>query len=119
LMNNTSSQIRDIQGAEIWVMDPSVQFIDDITPLSENAIYQVRGVRGVAWAVKLYSGKALSQFKEGNFKQFIVLGIDDQTLVGAPQKMLVGSLADLRRPEGVVMDERGFHYLFPGNRGSL
>src|ERR1700747_1166638 len=33
LMRNTTSQIRDIQGADIWVMDPSVDFIDDITPL--------------------------------------------------------------------------------------
>ncbi len=114
LMRNTSSQIRDIQGADIWVMDPSVQFVDDITPLSENAVMQVRGVSGVAWAVKLYSGKARGQFKEGNFKQFIVLGIDDQTLVGAPQKMVVGALADLRRPDGIVLDESGYRYLFPG-----
>ena len=98
LMRNTTSQIRDIQGADIWVMDPSVQFIDDITPLSDNALYRVRGVPGVAWAVRLYKGTARAQFHEGNFKQFIVLGLDDQTLVGAPQKMLVGSLADLRGP---------------------
>jgi putative ABC transport system permease protein len=114
LMRNTTSQIRDIMGADIWVMDPSVQFIDDLTPLSDNAVYQVRGVPGVAWAVRFYDGKARAQFAEGNFKQFIVLGIDDQTLVGGPQKMLVGSLADLRRPDGVVLDESGYHYLFPG-----
>ncbi|HEY7310402.1 MAG TPA: ABC transporter permease [Gemmataceae bacterium] len=114
LMRNTSSQIRDIQGADIWVMDPSVQFIDDITPLSDNAVLQVRGVPGVAWAIKLYSGKARGQFHEGNFKQFIILGIDDQTLVGAPSKMVVGSLADLRRPDGIVLDESGYRYLFPG-----
>jgi putative ABC transport system permease protein len=114
LMRNTTSQIRDIQGADIWVMDPSVQFVDDITPLAENAVLQVRGVPGVAWAVRLYNGKARAQFNEGNFKQFIVLGIDDQTLVGAPQKMLLGTLSDLRRPDGVIIDESGYRYLFPG-----
>jgi putative ABC transport system permease protein len=114
LMRNTTSQIRDIPGADVWVMDPSVQFIDDITPLSDDAVYRVRGVPGVAWAVKFYDGKARAQFSEGNFKQFIVLGIDDQTLVGAPRKMLAGSLADLRRPDGVVIDESGYRYLFPG-----
>jgi putative ABC transport system permease protein len=114
LMRNTSSQIRDIQGADVWVMDPSVQFIDDITPLSDNAFLRVRGVPGVAWAIKLYNGKARGQFPEGNFKQFIILGIDDQTLVGAPSTMLVGSLADLRRPDGIVLDETGYRYLFPG-----
>ena len=61
LMRNTSSQIRDIQGADIWVMDPSVQFIDDITPLAESSLLQVRGVSGVAWAVRLYKGMARAQ----------------------------------------------------------
>src|SRR5262249_44667354 len=114
LMRNTSSLIRDVQGADIWVMDPSVQFIDDITPMPESALYRVRGVPGVAWAVRLYSGKARAQFREGNYKQFIVLGLDDQTLVGAPHKMLVGTLADLRKPDAVVLDETGYRYLFPG-----
>ena len=114
LMRNTTSQIRDISGADLWVMDPSVQFIDDITPLSNNAVYQVRGVPGVAWAVRFYDGKARAQFPEGNFKQFIIMGIDDQSMVGAPRKMLFGSLADLRRPDGVVLDESGYRYLYPG-----
>ena len=56
LMLQTSGQIRDIQGADIWVMDPNVQFSDDIKPLSENDLYRVRGVPGVSWAVRLYKG---------------------------------------------------------------
>jgi putative ABC transport system permease protein len=114
LMRNTASQIRDIQGADVWVMDPSVQFVDDLKPLSDNDVYRVRSVPGVAWAVRLYKGQARTQFREGNFKQFIILGLDDATLVGAPAQMLVGSLADLRRPDAVVMDVNGFRYLWPG-----
>jgi putative ABC transport system permease protein len=114
LMRNTTSQIRDIQGADIWVMDPSVQFVDDITPLADTALYRVRGTPGVAWAVRLYKGLARAQFREGNFKQFIILGLDDQSFVGAPAKMLLGSLADLRRPDAVVIDEYGYRYLWPG-----
>jgi putative ABC transport system permease protein len=113
LMRNTTSQIRDIQGVDIWVMDPSVQFVDDITPLSDNDLYRVRGVPGVAWAVRFYKGLARAQFHEGNFKQFIVMGLDDQTFVGAPRELLMGSLADLRRPDAVIIDEYGFRYLWP------
>jgi putative ABC transport system permease protein len=113
LMRNTTSQIRDIQGADIWVMDPSVQFVDDITPLADTALYRIRGVPGVAWAVRLYKGLARAQFTEGNFKQFIVLGLDDQTFVGAPQTMLLGSVADLRRPDAVIIDAYGYRYLWP------
>ena len=56
LMRNTTSQIRDIQGGDLWVMDKNVQFVDDTKPLSENALYRVRGVEGVRWAVRLYKG---------------------------------------------------------------
>ncbi|HBI46963.1 MAG TPA: ABC transporter permease, partial [Planctomycetales bacterium] len=114
LMRNTSSQIRDIQGADIWVMDPSVQFIEDVTPLSENDLYRVRGVPGVKWAVRLFKGMASAQLSSGHFKNFSVIGLDDQTLVGAPAEMIVGELADLRRPDAIILDERGFQFLFPG-----
>jgi putative ABC transport system permease protein len=114
LMRNTASQIYDIQGADIWVMDPSVQFIEDVTPRAENDLYRVRSVPGVAWAVKLFKGMARAQLSNGHFKQFSVIGVDDQTLVGAPSRMLLGSVGDLRRPDAVILDERGFQFLFPG-----
>ena len=56
LMLRTCGQIYDIEGADIWVMDPNVQYVDDIKPLSDNDLYRVRGVPGVAWAVRLYKG---------------------------------------------------------------
>jgi putative ABC transport system permease protein len=31
LMRNTTSQVRDIAGGDIWVMDDNVQFVDDVT----------------------------------------------------------------------------------------
>jgi putative ABC transport system permease protein len=116
LMRNTSSQIRDIQGADIWVMDPSVQFIEDVTPLPEDDLYRVRGVAGVKWAVRLFKGMASAQLRSGHFKNFSVIGLDDQTLVGAPAEMIVGDLADLRRPDAIILDERGFQFLFPGEK---
>ena len=64
-------------------MDPNVQFIDDIKPLSENDLYRVRGVPGVQWAVRLYKGLTRARLADGNFQQIILLGLDDATLVGA------------------------------------
>ena len=113
LMLNTTSQIRDVQGADIWVMDPNVQFIDDLKPLSDNDLYRVRGVPGVEWAVRLYKGLTRARLDNGNFQQVILLGLDDTTLVGAPREIIVGSLADLRTPDAVIMDESGFRYLWP------
>jgi putative ABC transport system permease protein len=113
LMTNTTSQIRDIEEADIWVMDPNVRFVDDIKPLSDDDLYRVRGVPGVQWAVRLYKGQARARFQDGNFQQMILLGLDDATLVGAPRDIIAGSLADLRQPDAVIIDEAGYRYLWP------
>jgi putative ABC transport system permease protein len=119
LMRNTTSQIRDIQGADLWVMDENVQFVDDTKPLSENALYRVRGVEGVKWAVRLYKGLGRARLEDGNFQQVILIGVDDATLVGAPAveqgKLLYGKLEDLRQPDAVIMDEFGWRYLWPND----
>jgi putative ABC transport system permease protein len=113
LMRLTASQIRDIRGANLWVMDPNVQFIDDIKPMSENELYRVRGVPGVEWAVKLYKGLSRARLPDGSFQQIILIGLDDSSLVGAPQKIFVGRLADLRKPDAVFIDRRGAQQLWP------
>jgi putative ABC transport system permease protein len=119
LMLMTTSQIRDIQGADIWVMDPGVQYIDDIKPLSENELYRVRGVPGVAWATRLYKGLSRARLRDGTFQQVILLGLDDATLVGAPREIVLGSLADLRRPDAMLVDEAGYAQLWPGEPVAL
>ncbi len=57
-------------------MDKSVQFVDDIKPMSENRLLRVRGVEGVAWAVKLYKSVDRAKLGDGNFQQVILLGLD-------------------------------------------
>ncbi len=114
LMWMTTSQIRDIQGADIWVMDANVQFIDDIKPLSDSDLYRVRSVPGVAWAVRLYKGLSRARLSDGNFQQIILIGLDDATFVGAPLEITLGSLGDLRQPDAVMIDERGYRRLWPG-----
>ena len=114
LMRNTTSQIRDIAGADLWVMDDNVQFVDDVKPMSEGKLQVVRGVQGVEWAVRLYKGIGRARLSDGNFQQMILIGLDDAYLVGAPSpdRIISGNLNDLRRPDAVFIDEFGWRYLF-------
>jgi putative ABC transport system permease protein len=113
LMRRTSSQILDITEPDIWVMDRMAPNIDDIRPLSEGKLTRVRGVPGVEWAVRLYKGMARVRMGDGTFRQGILMGLDDATLIGAPREMVIGSLDDLRRPDAVIVDLPGYMYLFP------
>ena len=113
LLLRTTSQLQDIAEADIWVMDPNVEYVDELKPMKEDYLQRVQGVHGVAWAVHFYKGQARLKLGDGKYQQAIVLGIDDATMVGAPQKIVLGSLADLRQPDAVIMDENGYKYLWP------
>jgi len=114
LMSLTVSQILDIEGAGIWVMDPKVKFVDDVKPMADTHLYRVRGVPGVDWAVRLYKGIARARLEGGEYEQVILLGLDDATFVGAPLTMVEGSVDDLRIPDAVIMDVVGYGRLWPG-----
>ena len=119
LMRRTSSQIIDISSADVWVMDLKQQNLDDIRPMPDDRLYQVRGVEGVDWAVRLSKSMVRVRTQSGDFKQAILVGVDDASFTGAPIEMLQGSYFDLRRPDGVIVDEDGYKRLFPGEPVTL
>ncbi len=119
LMRRTANQILDVLQAEIWVMDPKVENSDEIKPLAETDLYRIRGVEGVDWAVRLYKGLARVRISDGSFRQVILMGLDDDSLVGAPVNMLQGTISDLRINDSIIIDDAGFEYLWPGEKPTL
>jgi putative ABC transport system permease protein len=113
IMQRTASQILDVRDADIWVMDNKVRFIDEVPGLPSTDLDRVRGVPGVAWAVKLYKGQVRARLADGNFRNVILFGLDDATLVAGPQEMIAGSLADLRQVDAVIIDKAGYEYMWP------
>ncbi len=114
LLMRTTSQIRDVPDAEVWVMHPETRYIDEIKPISDNALPAVRGVSGVDWAVKLYRGLPRAKSDDGRFRAVILMGVDDATLVGVPRDMVVGDIQDLRQPDAILIDRLGYESFFPG-----
>jgi putative ABC transport system permease protein len=113
IMKRTGSQILDVRDADIWVMDNKVRYIDEVPGMPDAELLRVRGVPGVEWAVKLYKGQVRARLADGNFRTVILFGLDDASLVGAPQEMIAGEVGDLRRPDAVVVDKAGYEYLWP------
>jgi putative ABC transport system permease protein len=158
IMMLTTSQIRDVEGVDLWVMDRDVLSIDDYKPMPDTALYRVRSVPGVLWAVPFYKGVARARLtmdpikasqhrgktdtsdydsvlgirfpekKSGNgateltiYQQVMLLGVDDATLVGAPQPehMLFGSLNDLRKPDAILIDKYSCQLLWKDEKDQL
>ena len=104
LMTRTFGFLTDTALPDIWVMDPKVQYIDDLKPLKETEVLRVRSVEGVAWAVPMYKGLLKARLPNGTFQTCNVVGLDDETLIGCPPQMLQGQLSDLRRSDAIIVD---------------
>ncbi len=89
LMTRTYGFITDSGLAEVWVMDPKVQFVDDIKPMQDTQLLRVRGIDGVDWAVPLYKGLLKARLESGSFQTCNVVGLDDATLIGGV-RILIG-----------------------------
>jgi putative ABC transport system permease protein len=107
LMWRTIGFLNDAGLPDLWVMDPKVQFIDDIKPLQDTKLLQVRGIQGVDWAVPLYKGQLKARLPSGSFQTCNVIGLDDTTLIGGPADMRQGELSDLRRADSIIVDAVG------------
>ena len=107
IMSRTYSFITDVGLPDIWVIDPKVQFVDDIKPMQDTELYRVRGISGVEWAMPLYKGLLKARLLDGTFQTCNVVGLDDATLIGGPPVMLEGKIDDLRRSDSVIVDIDG------------
>ena len=115
VIGRTSNQIKDVSEADIWVMSPAIRYVDENDPLSSFDLYRVRGVPGVKWAVPLFKGAGVVKTSDGAIQAVTVIGVDDQTLIGKPPKMLHGRWEDLQRPDALIMDKAGWEFIWPGS----
>lgn len=107
LMTRTYGFIDDIGYPDIWVVDPKVKYIDDIKPLSDTMLQRVRSIEGVRWATPLYKGNIKALLDDGSFQNCVLVGIDSTTMIGAPPKLIAGTLTDLRMADAVIVNEEG------------
>ncbi|WP_395750916.1 ABC transporter permease [Prosthecobacter sp.] len=106
LMNWTKSTLKNVP-APIWVVEEKVEQVNETNPLLDTDVARVRSVSSVAWAAPIYSGIQRVRLENGNFKMIQLIGIDSNTLAGAPAKMLEGDLMKLRLPHSVIIDDLG------------
>jgi len=93
ILSRSSSTIINL-GSTIWVMDPAVQTVANTIPLPDYVLDEVRSIPGVKYAVPVYSGAALLKLQDGTYQSANIVGLDDTTLVGAPQ-VIAGNIQDI------------------------
>ncbi len=89
-------------GAAVWVMDPAVNTVANSIPMPDYVLDAVRSLRGVKYAVPLYSGGALVKLTDGTFQSVAVIGLDDASLFGRPE-LIAGRIEDLYADDAFVV----------------
>src|SRR4029077_1660453 len=108
LMARTYGMVTDMPAARVWVMDPGVQYPDDLKPLKEPDLLRVRDVPGVEWAVPLFKSTGRARAVERNdFQTVMIFGLDPVTLLGLPSKLIQGRPEDLLDVDACFVDEAG------------
>ncbi len=93
ILKRSSSTVINI-GAKVWVMDPAVNNVLSSIPLPDYVLDVVRSIKGVKYAVPLYSGGGLVKLRDGTYQSVTVLGLDDTSLFGRPE-LIEGNIEDI------------------------
>ncbi len=114
LLSLSGNFVRDVREADVWVMRPGTASVTSALPMASSQLLRIKGVAGVEWAMPLFNGNAQVRIADGSTLAVSVLGVDDDTLIGTPQTLLLGAFEDLRRPNAVFLNRVAYQKLFPG-----
>lgn len=104
MMARTYALVTDVPQAEIWVMDPSVQYVDEPVGLPPTALLRVQGVEGVKWATPLLISSMRVRLPGGASRSVLLIGVDDSTFVGAPPGLKLDDVRRLRELDACMVD---------------
>ncbi len=119
LISRSASIIDDTPEANIWVMDPGVKNLDTVFPLRDTELARVRGVPGVGWAVPYFKAMATVRTRSGELESALLIGADDNSLIGIPSRCVSGDPFDLKRPDSVAVAKDAFGKVWRGEEISL
>lgn len=110
VMHRSAATIYNV-GAQMWVMDPSVNIQTDNISLPDYILDAVRSIKGVKYAVPLYTGSGLVKLNNGRYQSATIIGLDDASLFGRPA-MLQGNIYNIYNNDAyIVVKDAEYHKL--------
>jgi putative ABC transport system permease protein len=119
IMARTASAIYSVSEADIWVMDKRVRYIEEVEPMRDIELSNVRSVKGVQWAVPFYKGLSTIRMPDGLTQQVQLIGVDDASLIGLAHEAIIGNPLDIQKPQMAMMDKNGYIFTWPGQTFTL
>ncbi len=100
----TTSNVIDHSGADFWITAAGVKYIEVGVPFSEKKLYHAKAVPGVADVQKYIVRFGQWKRPDGANESCEIIGVDPDSRMGGPWKLVQGSVADLKRDDAVIID---------------
>jgi putative ABC transport system permease protein len=114
-----ANPVLDVRQAQIWVMDPRVKQAEQGEPLSDQALFRVRSVEGVAWAVPYFRSTATLKTTQGDIAAVTLVGVDNQSMVGLPEEGIDEAMTAIRGRNAAVLDRNTAHLIWADGRAPV
>lgn len=111
-----ANPVLDVREAQVWVMDTRVKQADQGQPISDQALYRVRSVDGVQWAVPYFRATATLKTTEGALAAVTLVGVDNASMVGLPPDNLAETTAAIRGRNTMVLDRNTLYLIWDDGR---
>jgi putative ABC transport system permease protein len=111
-----ANPVLDVRQAQIWVMDSRVKQVDQGEPLSDQALYRVRSVEGVAWAVPYLRTTSTLKTTQGDIAAVTLIGVDNQSMIGLPSVNLAQAVSAIRGRNAAIIDENTAYLVWADGR---
>lgn len=101
----STTRLIDQSTADVWLASDEVIHLERTLPLTLETLQRVRLVKGVAKAEPLMRGSARWQVDGGDLTIVRVFGFEPGGELFKPGELLEGSLANLKQPNSILVDE--------------
>ena len=102
---DTTSELVDHAGADLWIMPIGTRDVDQVDPMSERKLYQALSVPGVRAAARLNVEFTYFKRPEGGTETVLVVGFDPALGLGGPWDIAEGDVRSLQYPDTIMVDD--------------
>ncbi len=106
-----ASQVIDHTPGDVWVMARNTGNFQWGQVMPRRTLSIVRSTPGIAWAREMVVGWTQLRHPDGGMQQLEVIGFDTAARVGAPWRVVEGSLDELAIPARVALDRSAMEKL--------
>lgn len=104
LVARSYRMLTDIPSPNVWVIDPATESDEKVRSIPAGYLDIVRSTENIEWAVPINVSYLPIITLSGAFEICQLYGVDEASFIGAPQHMIEGSVKDLRREGGIIVD---------------